>query len=627
MTAVYDFVIIGGGTAGLVVASRLSEDPSTSVLVVEAGADLTADPRVNIPILYETLLGSDADWRFRSSPQPGLNGRVLGLHQGKALGGSSSLNAYVFVPPFKGVIDSWEALGNDGWNWTMLKDYFTKAYSSPEVAQDAKEDLAIEGWLEFNEAKGPIQTTFGDRSHPIRKAWAELFRSSGQYNAGDPFIQSSVGSFSCLASIDSQGKRSNSASAHYKPAEIRQNLHVLTNSLVERILFDESKPPKAIGIQYSLEGVSKTVQARNEVILAAGAFQSPKILQLSGVGRAELLEKHGIDIVMNLPGVGQNLQDHMISYTAFQAKDEIETKDSLVRQEPEAIGQAMQEYTATQSGPLASLGVHTYAYLPLSAPDRIALQELFTGHASEDAQEHRATQAYYDIAKTTVLDPEQPSAAYLSALGQTKYAKDLNDAIVPAASPGKFITIGLMLSQPLSRGSVQIGRSHLIPHALHPKCVFAKADKMNSSTSIKPEDPPTIDPGYLSNPLDLEVIARHLLGVKSLAQSPQLGELLEQPLKLCDPAADFQGDLDAAKKYARENLMSMWHYVGTCSMLPRDKDGVVDSNLRVYGIDGLRVVDASAIPLVSTANLQATVYAFAERAADLIKRDWNLKSE
>lgn len=163
--------------------------------------------------------------------------------------------------------------------------------------------------------------------------------------------------------------------------------------------------------------------------------------------------------------------------------------------------------------------------------------------------------------------------------------------------------------------------------SFHPSTnsIFTKSDKTNPSTSNNPETPPIIDPGYLSNPLDLEVIARHLLGVKNLAVSPQLGELLEQPLKFRDPAADFQGDLDAAKKYARDNLVSMWHFAGTCSMLPREKDGVVDSNLKVYGIEGLRVVDASAIPLVSTANLQATVYAFAERAADLIKQDW--KSE
>ncbi|GKZ26050.1 hypothetical protein AbraIFM66951_005080 [Aspergillus brasiliensis] len=595
MAAEYDYVIIGGGTAGLVVASRLSEDPSISVLVLEAGADLTADPRVNIPVFYAALLGSDADWKFRSSPQPGLNGRVIGLNQGKALGGSSSLNAHVFVPPFKGAVDSWETLGNPGWNWTMLKEYFSKAYSSPTVAQDAREGLAIEDWPEVNEAKGLIQTSFGNETHPVRKAWPELFRSRGQHNAADPFIHSSVGSFSCLASIDSEGKRSNSASAYYKPVELRQNLHVLTNALVERILFDESKPPRAMGVQYSLDGASNTVQAKSEVILAAGAFQSPKILQLSGVGGAELLEKHGVDVVMDLPGVGQNLQDHMISYTAFRANPEIETKDSLIRQEPEALGQAMQEYTATKSGPLASLGVHTYAYLPLPESDRSALQALLTDHTPESSRGHRATQSYYDIAKTTIVDAEQPSAAYLAALGQTNYAKDLTDGSIPAASPGKFVTLGVMLSQPLSRGSVQI-------------------------TSTNPEDPPIIDPGYLSNPLDLEVISRHLLSIKDLAASPQLGKLLEQPLKFRDPACDFQGDLDAAKKYAQDNLVSMWHFAGTCSMLPREKDGVVDSNLKVYGVEGLRVVDASAIPLVSTANLQATVYAFAERAADLIKQ-------
>ncbi|RAQ76969.1 glucose-methanol-choline (gmc) oxidoreductase [Aspergillus flavus] len=599
MDTAYDFVVIGGGTAGLVIASRLSEDPSISVLVLEAGADLTADPRVNIPIFYAALLGSDADWKFQSSPQPGLDGRVLGLNQGKALGGSSSLNAHLFVPPFKGAVDAWEELGNLGWNWSKLKDYFSKVYSSPTVAQDAKENLAIEDWPGLNEAKGPIQTSFGNKTHPIRRAWAELFRSSEQHNAGDPFIHSSVGSFSCLASIDSEGKRSNSASAYYKPAESRQNLHVLTNSFVERVLFDESKPPRAIGVQYNLDGVSKTVQAKSEVILAAGAFQSPKILQLSGVGRAELLEQHGIDIVMDLPGVGQNLQDHMILYTAFQAKPELETKDSLVRQEPEAISQAMQEYAATQSGPLASLGVHTYAYLPLPEPDRSALQTLFTNDAPESSQ-HGATQAYYDIAKTTVLDPKQPSAAYLSALGQTNYPKDLKDGTIPAASLGKFVTLGVMLSQPLSRGSVHI-------------------------TCNNPEKPPIIDPGYLSNPLDLEVMARHMLRIKELAESPQLGELLEQPLKFRDPDADFQGDLDAARKYARDNLVSMWHFAGTCSMLPREKDGVVDSHLKVYGVEGLRVVDASAIPLISTANLQATVYAFAERAADLIKQEWKSK--
>ncbi|OKL60044.1 hypothetical protein UA08_04968 [Talaromyces atroroseus] len=433
LAASYDFVIVGGGTAGLVVASRLSDDPSTSVLVLEAGADLTADPRVKIPIFYASLLGSEADWKFRSTPQPGLSGRMLGLNQGKALGGSSAVNALVFVPPFKGVVDSWEALGNSGWNWATLKAYFSKAYSTPAVAQNTKEALPIEGWPELNESKGPIQTSFGNETHPIRQAWAAFFRSSGQPRG---YIHPQF--------------------SYYKPVELRQNLHVLTNSHAEKILFDKSNHPKAIGVQYSLKGVLKTVSARKEVILAAGAFQSPKILELSGVGGAELLQRHGINVVMNLPGVGQNLQDHLILYTAFQAKGDLESKDALVRQEPEALSQAMQEYTTMQTGPLASLGVHTYAYLPLPAQDRVDIQELLTNYGPKESQEYGAIQAYYDIAKTTILDPEHPSAAYLSALGQTNYATDLNDESTPAASPGKFVTLGVMLSQPLSRGSVHM---------------------------------------------------------------------------------------------------------------------------------------------------------------------------
>ncbi|KAK7721255.1 hypothetical protein SLS64_001551 [Diaporthe eres] len=596
MASLYDFVIIGGGTAGLVVASRLSEDPAKSVLVLEAGTDLSADPRSNIPIFYASLLGSEADWGFQTTPQSGLDGRVIGLNQGKAVGGSSAINAHVFVPSSSGVVDAWETLGNAGWDWDSLQNYLSKAYSSPEVEQDAKESLAIEGWPALNDAKGPIQTSFGNNHHPIRRAWAETFREHGQLMTNDPFINNSVGAFSCLASIDSKGVRSYAGSAYYKPNQERKNLDVLTNARVEKILFDSSGgSPKAVGVAYSQDNTTKTVTAVKEVVLAAGALQSPKILELSGIGGADLLQQVGIDIVADLPGVGENLQDHLISYTAFQALSDIETKDALVRQEPEAIAEGMQEYAATGGGPLASLGVHTYAYLPLGTEDQEALKvQLDQQEAPEDPRER----AYYEIIKDTLLDPKRPSAAYLTALGQTNYPKDLNNASATSPpSPGKFITFGVMLSSPFSRGTVHIASS-------------------------KVQDPPVIDPGYLSNPLDVEVMARHLLRIKSLASSAPFEKLLEQPLTLRFPSEDYKDDLEAAKEYARANLGSMWHLAGTNSMLPREKGGVVDSKLRVYGVEGLRVVDSSAIPLISTANLQATVYAFAEKAADLIAEDW-----
>lgn len=239
---------------------------------------------------------------------------MIGLNQGKALGGSSALNAHVFVPPSKSVIDSWEVLGNPGWNWNALRGYFAKSYTPPAVADESKarEALAIEGWAELNNASGPIQTSFGNEQHPVRKAWAESFLAQEQYHASDPFVQCTVGSFSSLSSISPQGTRSYATSAYFKPAESRGNLHLLTNVLVERVLVEKDKADgttaRATGVQYKSNGAVKIATANKEVILAAGALQSPKILQLSGIGPSELLQKHTIDTVVNLPGVGQNLQ-------------------------------------------------------------------------------------------------------------------------------------------------------------------------------------------------------------------------------------------------------------------------------------------------------------------------------
>jgi choline dehydrogenase-like flavoprotein len=534
---------------------------------------------------------------------------VIHLHQGKALGGSSALNAHVFVPPAKGVIDSWERLGNKGWNWNGLKTHLSKAYTSPAVDRATEKALGIEGWSYRNDAaKGPIQTSFsGDIHHPIREAWAASFKDNGHYMPEDPFLNGSVGSFSCLATIDPLKKeRSYSATAYYNPVKGRDNLEVLTSAHVEKILTQKDGGSTiATGVQFTQNGAAKTVIARKEVIIAAGVFQSPKLLELSGIGNEELLHKHGIDVVEHLPGVGENLHDHTIVYTGFKAADDVATLDSLIRQEPEALQQAMQEYGATQSGPLSSCGVYSYAYLPVlehaGNEGQKALKRLLDQNrpASGSSPEEVRARAFYDVVETTLLDQKEPSGAYVSALAQITIPIDANAEKPPAALPGKFITIGSMLSQPLSRGSVHI-------------------------RSKDPSAQPTIDPNYLSHPVDVEIMAHHILQTKKIAGFSPLNKLLAQPLTHRDPAADFT-DLEAAKAYARGNAISMWHLGGTCAMLPKEKAGVVDTSLKVYGVDNLRVVDASAIPFISTANLQATVYGFAEKAADIIKNDWSTK--
>lgn len=384
----------------------------------------------------------------------------------------------------------------------------------------------------------------------------------------------------------------------------RGNLVLLTGAYVEKILFDLDGGVKAVVVQYSYDGITQTVSATKEAVLAAGTFQSPKILELSGIGDAHLLTKLGIKLVRDLPGVGENLQDHLACGVAYKAVDSLETMDALVRQEPEAISQAMQEYTTRKSGALASIGIETYAYLPImdyvsqDSPGFEKLGKLLHDNMPPES-DHRAS-ALYSFVRQTLLDPKTASAVYLAMRGQNPHPVDLAWSPDSPAGPlpGKFLTIATVLSQPLSQGT-----SHI--------------------RSADPTDAPVIDPAYLSHPVDAEVMAAQMLQIEQIAASEPLSStLLVQPLQRRDPASDFNGDLEKAKRFARTSGTSMWHPAGTCAMLPVDKRGVVDVALRVHGVQGLRLVDASVMPLVCNANLQAVVYGVAERAADLIKAFW-----
>ncbi|KAI1305747.1 oxidoreductase [Xylaria venustula] len=603
---IFDFIIVGGGTAGLVVATRLSEDPRHDVLVVEAGSDHDADPRVKIPALFDTLKGTNLDWNFISEPQSALGMRKIHLNQGKALGGSSAINAFVFVPPTKRLIDSWEALGNEGWNWNSMQPYFSKAYSSPpHVDAQSGRSLGVDRWADLNDAAtGPLQTSFpADLTDPIREAWVETFAAEKQLMLRDPFISSSVGSFSCIASIHPETKeRSYSVSAYYKPVRDRENLHILTDAKVVRILFNNTNDRervRASGVRYRQQGHTFVIHARKEVILAAGALQSPKILELSGIGNAKLLEQFGISVIIDLPGVGENLQDHAVSSVCFEATDAVDTLDALIRQEPEPVAQALKDYGANRTGPMSHVGVTSYAYLPVKSTEggRVIKEALVKNRLQLGEANNPRELVYFDLAERTILDPNEPTAAYLAVSTQTAQSAGWMEGSRPGPLPGKFLTIGAMLSQPLSRGTVHIQSSD---HAVAPM----------------------IDPKYLTNPIDMEVHAQHMLNIERIASAPSFNKLLKQPLSHGNPASHLTSAA-AAKQYLCDTAISMWHLGCTCAMLPRTKGGVVGKDLKVYGVENLRIVDSSALPMISTANLQATVYAFAERASDIIKATYD----
>ncbi|KAI1208533.1 putative GMC oxidoreductase [Annulohypoxylon truncatum] len=601
----YDFVIIGGGTAGLTVATRLSEDPNKSILVIEAGSNHSKDPRVKTPALFGTMMNTDLHWGFQTKAQANMNLRRMNMSQGRILGGSSAVNAEIFLPPTKKLIDSWASLGNDGWDWDGLGQYYAKTFTSPQIPETLERSLGIDRWAIKNDiSKGPLELSFpGNPSHPIRKAWAETFRNMGYLMANNPFVDPSigVGAFSNLANIDPVKKeRSHAANAYYDPIKSRKNLHVVTGALAERVLFRE-RSTTAIGVQYRHGTEAKIAKARKEVILAAGALQTPKILELSGVGNADVLNRHGIEVVKNIESVGENFQDHLLCGMVFEANDDIETLDVLF--EPKDLEQAMNEYARSRTGPLSTCGIHTCAYMPVtkhqSEAGQKSLKELLQKNrppveTPSDHSQARAA-AYYEIAEKTLLDPKAPSAAYITSLVQGGFAPDPLTGKPPPPVSGRYIEFITILAQPLSRGSVHIASQDI-------------------------SEDPVIDPKYLTNPVDLDIFAEHVLSLPALAASQPLTNLLKQPLRISPSSATF-ADLDAAKEYIRGRSISMWHPAGTCAMLPESKGGVVDTRLKVYGIENLRVVDASIVPLLPPGNLQSTVYAVAEKAADLIKSE------
>ncbi|KAI1777837.1 putative GMC oxidoreductase [Hypoxylon cercidicola] len=597
---VYDFIVVGGGTAGIVIATRLSEIPTQRVLVLEAGSDHSDDLRVKIPALYAALHGTEVDWCFKTEPQVrllSLNVRIISLNQGKALGGSSAINNIVFTPPTKSLIDAWESLGNTGWNWDAFKDYYAKVYTSPPIPDSLEKELGVDKWItKITKTSGPLQLSF-----------PESFDEKGYLMADNPWSDATtVGAFSNFTSVDPIRKeRSYAANAYYHPVKGRNNLEVITNAVVEKILFDHSsQPPRAIGVQYRHEAHTRTVSAEKEVIVAAGGLQSPKLLEVSGIGNSGILQQNGIDVVKELKGVGENLQDHILCDFAVEAVDEMETLDGLARQEPEAIERVMNEFMVNRTGLLTSGGIKTYAYMPvvdhISEEGVKALKELLEKNRPSLASGTTAKRdlAYFEIAEKLLLDPTRPSAAYLTAIGQNPVAPDPVTGGISKPLEGKYLTIVAILAQPLSRGSV-----HTI----------------SKDISV----PSTIDPRYLSNPVDIEILAQHVLYLQDVVRSTPLGNLLKQPLKHFHPAANFS-NLEGAKKYIQARANTMWHLAGTCSMLPEEMGGVVDTELKVYGVENLRVVDSSVVPLLPPGNLQSTIYALAERAADIIKAAYQL---
>ncbi|KAL4813125.1 hypothetical protein BDW67DRAFT_168873 [Aspergillus spinulosporus] len=598
----FDFVVVGGGTAGLVVANRLTENPKVRVLVIEAGSNRVKDPRIAIPgLAASTYFDPEFDWCITSPPQDGLNGRQIAEPRGRTLGGSSAINLGMVIYPSKKDVDSWEELGNPGWNWASLSEYLRKSETFTPPSQAIRDELAL-GYIDetLQGGTGPVQISFGDGPYPaFSAAWPRTFENLNHRLTGDPISGVAKGAFCNPATINPKDKSRSHAGVAYYNEEIakRPNLRVLTEATVERIVLKEADGSVvATGVQFTpKDGVQRTVAAAVEVVVSAGAVKSPQLLELSGIGGAELLGKHGIDVLVDNANVGENLQEHGFVPFSWEIADGQQSGEAL--RDPGVAQMAMEAWQQhSGAGPLGLCPLAS-AYMTLPSLQDGELRALLKQYLDEDQYLcPPGREAQYRILRQILEDETEPSGQYTLAPFQITPEKGPSPkGIFGMSEPECFVSIVSVLNRPFSRGHVHL-------------------------SSNDPYAPPVFDPKFFSHPLDLELHARHTQWLETLASTEPMASLIKKDGRRLHSSKRVD-DLDTARELTRDRIVAHYHVTGTTAMAPRESGGVVDERLRVYGTKNLRVVDAGIMPLIPRGNIQAIVFALAEKAADLIKED------
>ena len=533
----YDYIIIGAGSAGCVLANRLSADASRSVLLLEAGP---SDKRfyVQMPIGYgKTFYQSKVNWMYTSQANVGLNGRTSYWPRGKTLGGSSSINAMVYVRGHQQDFDDWERVGNSGWSYDDVLPYFKRMESWQHGAN------------EFRGGDGPLNVSdVSAKLHPLCKQFVAAGQALGfDYNADmNGENQEGVGYYQLTTH---QGQRMSAARAYLKPARNRPNLTVICNASVARIVFSGKR---ASGVEYHHQHKIHYAKATKEIILSAGAVNSPQLLQLSGVGPSHILQKAGVEQVHQSPAVGQHLQDH-IGHSYFYRSRQA----TLNQQLHPWWGKLWQgvRYMLTRAGPLslsinqAGGFVHTRKGL-----DRPNIQ------------------------------------LYFSPLSYTK--APLGERPMMNPDPFPAYVLGVSNCRVRSEGEINI-------------------------TSNDPRKPPAIEPNYLSHKDEVQDLLEGVKLIRKLAGTSPLQAITLDEMR---PGVECKTDAQLIEDI-RNNADTVFHPCGTCRMGPDPLDNVVDSELKVHGLQGLRVVDASIFPNVVCGNINAATIMVGEKAADLILSD------
>ncbi|MCH8239506.1 MAG: GMC family oxidoreductase N-terminal domain-containing protein [Proteobacteria bacterium] len=527
----FDYVIIGAGSAGCVLANRLTEDPGTTVALLEAGGKDNYI-WIHIPVGYLFCMGNPrTDWGFTTEPAPGLNGRSLGYPRGRVLGGCSSINGMIYMRGQARDYDHWRQLGNAGWSWDDVLPYFLKSEDQAAVPVDDMHREGGEWRVEKQRLSWEILDAFRDAAEQAG------IPKTDDFNRGD---NEGCGYFHVN---QRRGWRWNTCKGFLKPVRKRPNLRVFIHAQVKKIRMDGLR---AAGLELQIGGDDVQIDATTEIILAAGAIGSPQLLQLSGIGPGGLLKQHGIEIIHELAGVGENLQDHLQIRCAYKVHG-VPTLNERSNNLFGKIAIAL-EYAAFRSGPMSM------------APSQLGA---FT----------RTDPAF-----------ETPNVEYhVQPLTLDKFGEPLHSFPAFTASACNL--------RPESRGYVR----------------------------IKGPDPfaaPAIQPNYLSTPGDRKIAAESIQLTRRIVSQPALQRYAPEEFR---PGVEFQSDEELAKA-AGDIGTTIFHAVGTCKMGSGDK-AVVDERLRVRGLKGLRVVDASVMPTITSGNTNSPVIMIAEKASDMIRED------